>query len=172
MREYPLAAPHASRFGRNAGANATAPSAFCALGVLSMTLQLSRLGQGFSNVTALRISPIKGIALPLCVLGLSVSSSSDPIVGQDHLPGAGNYWVAIGVPATGCQPVRHPTPDGNERIQKCCRRLSGPTPIQARSHRTESARGSPLAQLMVRGARRGGPAFLGGPVGRLTLESG
>ncbi len=127
---------------------------------------------GVLQSQALRVSPIQGIPLPFCVRGLSVSSSSDPIVGQDHLPGAGNYWVAIGVPATSCQPNRHPTPDGNERIRKCCRRLSGPTPIQARSHRTESARGSLLAQLMVRGARRGGPAFRGGPVGRLTVESG
>lgn len=146
-------------------------AAFCALGVLSMTLQLSRLGQGFSNldhvfdqngagaaavadgvakdqgipdgeltvaalnqerpglawvagnvplptpgvasptsvdgsgthvVTAQRVSPIQGIPLPFCVLGLSVSSSTDPIVSQDHLPGTGSYWVTIGLPTRSC----------------------------------------------------------------------
>ncbi len=140
-------------------------SVFCAVGVLLMTLQLSRgLGQTFSNlnsvfnqfgagaaavadgvatnqripdgaltvaalnqerpsltwfagnvplpapglqtltsvdtsgshvVTAQRVSPIHGIALPFCVYGLTVSSSIDPVISLDHLPGPGNYWATL-----------------------------------------------------------------------------
>ena len=41
--------------------------------------------------------PNSGSLLPFCVLGLTVSSSTDPIIGQDHLSGTGDYWATIGL---------------------------------------------------------------------------
>ena len=34
----------------------------------------------------------------LCSLGLSVTSSSDPLIAEDHLPGPGTYYQVQNVP--------------------------------------------------------------------------
>lgn len=55
-----------------------------------------------------------------CTYGLTVSTASDPIISQDHLPGAGTYWV---LPESlqsdrSARPTRHPTLDGHVPIPR------------------------------------------------------
>ena len=45
----------------------------------------------------------------LCAFGLSVASAGDPIVAQDHLPGAGSYVLLPPVSTTECRADNAPT---------------------------------------------------------------